>query len=58
MKFAIGLLLLLTCGCALVPTDGWPKLAWYWSADAKEQRMVNHAEKLYFEMQTTNIVNP
>ena len=35
----------LTGGCVLVPTDGWPKPAWYWSNAAKEHREVLRQEQ-------------
>jgi len=57
MKFSIPLLLLLTCGCAVVSANRtFPKLTWYWSTDAKAQRAENAAEKIY-EMPQTNSVN-
>jgi len=55
------LLLALVCGgCSLVPTDGWPKLAWYWSDAAKQHRQEVAEEKTYrapVTDLTTNEVN-
>jgi hypothetical protein len=43
MKRLIPFFLILISGCTVVSNDRvFPKLAWYWSADAKEQRKERH----------------
>lgn len=47
------LALLLCNGCTVVSANRvFPKLAWYWSADAKEQRREDEAEKQYHQTKT------
>lgn len=48
--------LLMLCGCALVPTDGWPKATWYWSYEAKEHRKAVADEKAWQAEPQTNSV--
>ena len=32
-------------GCAVIPTDMFPKFAWYWSKDAKQYRADKKADE-------------
>lgn len=51
----------LTClcltGCTLVPTDGWPRPSWYWSAAAREHRKEMKEDARPFSNLTTNELN-
>lgn len=54
MKLTIFLLLLLT-GCTVVSNDRvFPKLTWYWSAEAKQQRAERAQYKKDFPNTVTN----
>ena len=59
--FLVGVVCLTASGCTVVSANRtFPKLAWYWSADAKMQRDEDAQEKLrvkeYKESQKTNSV--
>ncbi len=48
--FIVGCVLMLMSGCTVVSANRvFPKVTWYWSADAKEQRAERAQDKQYQE---------
>jgi hypothetical protein len=55
----LALLALCVGGCAVVTANRtFPKLAWYWSTDAQEQRREQALEKQYNQSVTNNPTRP
>lgn len=62
--FVIGVCFILAGGCTVVSANRvFPKLAWYWSDDAKMQRAYDKEDKASTKayqdsLKTNNITNP
>lgn len=55
----MGLMGLMLGGCTVVSCDRvFPKLSWYWSAEAKRQRQSDADERAFHEASKTNQALP
>lgn len=50
--------IILACGCAVIPTDMFPKFTWYWSKDAREYRASKTRMERNYEASTNQVTNP
>lgn len=60
IKYAFALALLLCTGCAIVSANRtFPKLTWYWSSNAKEQRREREASEFVAreQIKATNVTS-